>query len=350
TRRYGSTMRVARLVALRTLELYEEPIPEPAAGEALLRIRAVGICGSDLHRFRGASFGDEDNRGMVLGHEFAATVEKLGEGVDRLQVGDRVAVEAAHHCGECEWCRRGYPNLCPRVRFCGMPDVEGALRDYMVWPAHLLHKLPPNLDYEDGVLAEVFGVALHAVDLAHVRPAMTAAVLGCGPIGLAVLHLLRRLTGVSAVWVSDPVEARREAALRFGADAAFDPQKEDVSTALNRETRGCGVDFIFEAAGVPQTFEQMVDIAAPGGHLIVIGIPEDDRCAFAAGAARRKGLTFRFVRRSLMTYERVLTLMGKGFIDGRSLITHRFSLDRAQEAFQLAEAYADGVIKAVILP
>ncbi|MDZ7316039.1 MAG: alcohol dehydrogenase catalytic domain-containing protein [candidate division KSB1 bacterium] len=341
-------MRIARLIAPRTLELYEEPVPEPAAGEVLLRIRAVGICGSDLHRFRGAAFGDEDNQGMVLGHEFAAAVVKNGPAVSRVAIGDRVAVEAAHHCGECEWCLRGNPNLCPQVRFCGMPGVEGALREYMVWPAHLLHKLPPNLDYEDGVLAEVFGVALHAVDLAHVRPAMTAAILGCGPIGLAVLHLLRRLTGVKAVWASDPILARREAALRMGADRVFDPTQEDVSAALHQETKGRGADLVFEAAGVPQTFEQMVEAAAPGGHVIVIGIPEDDRCAFAAGAARRKGLTFRFVRRSRMTYERVLALMEKGLVDGRSLITHRFSLDQVQEAFQLTDVYADGVLKAVI--
>ncbi len=337
-------MLVARLVGQRRIELYHEPFPVLTPNGALLRVQAVGICGSDLHRFRGADFG-ENNSGLVLGHEFAATVEEVGKEVKGIVPGDRVAVEAADHCGACEWCLSGKTNICPQVRFCGMPGTDGALREKMVWPAHLLHRLPEALDFEDGVLAEVFGIAMHAIDLARLRAGQSAAVLGAGPVGGAVVHLLRRC-GAGRILVSEPVADRRAAALRLGADEAVVP--EELDERLRSGVRG--FDLVFEAAGVPQTFEQAVHAAAPGARVALIGIPEDDRCAFAAGPARRKGLTISFVRRSLNTYGRVLTLMEKGIIEARSMITHCFPLTEVQKAFELADRYADGVLKAVVLP
>lgn len=341
-------MRVARLVAPRKFELFDEPLPIPAAEEALLRIEAVGICGSDLHRFRGVAFKDEDNGGLVLGHEFSATVEAIGENVQQVRPGDRVAVEAANHCGNCEWCRKGLTNICPNVRFCGMPGVDGALREFMAWPAHLLHKLPRSLDFNDGVLAEVLGIGLHSIDLASMHAGMIAAVLGAGPVGLGVVHLLRRISGARFIIADDQVEARCQAAIRLGANGAINASRENVYERIMAATLGRGVDVVFEAAGVDETCDLSVQIAAPGGKIILIGIPEDDRCAFAAGPARRKGLTVKFVRRSLMTYGRILSLMQKGIIEVRSMVTHHFSLENVQQAFELADGYRDGVLKAII--
>jgi L-iditol 2-dehydrogenase len=259
-----------------------------------------------------------------------------------------VALEAANHCGSCEWCRKGQTNLCPQVRFCGMPGVDGALREFMAWPAHLLYKLPQQLDFDDGVLAEVLGIGLHSIDLAKMRAGMTAAVLGAGPVGLGIVHLLRRTAGVGLVLASEPIAERRTAALRLGADEVIDAFRENVVERVITATRGRGVDVVFEAAGVAETCEQSVQIAAPGGKVVFVGIPEDDRCPFVAGPARRKGLTFRFIRRSLATYPRVLSLMEKGIIDARPMITHHFSLENVQQAFELADGYGDGVLKAVI--
>ncbi|RPI03018.1 MAG: alcohol dehydrogenase, partial [Calditrichaeota bacterium] len=281
-------------------------------------------------------------------HEIGATVVATAADVEALSVGDRVAVEAAHHCGVCEWCLKGYTNLCPQVRFCGLPGVEGALREYMAWPAHLLYKLPPELDHTDAVLAEVIGIGLHALDLAHLRAGTTAAVLGAGPIGLGIIHLLRRTCGIHFIIGSEPVRERQAAALRFGADEVIDVQHEDVFQRVMTLTHGRGVDAVFDAAGVDETFEQAVKIAAPGGKVIVVGIPENDQHPFSASAARRKGLTFRFVRRSLHTYPRVFSLMQKGIIDVRSMVTHVMPFPRVSDAYDLVDNYQDGVIKAVI--
>lgn len=341
-------MRVVRLTAPRTFEVFEEPQPRVEDDHVLLNIKAVGVCGSDLHRFRGAAFGDEDNVGIVLGHEFSAIVADVGKSVTNVKPGDRVAVEAANHCGQCEWCLNGYTNLCLEVKFCGMPGVEGALKDFMAWPAHLLYKLPAALTFDDGVLAEVMGIGLFALDLANMKPGQTAAVLGSGPIGLGVAHLLKRTTGARMIVATDIIQERCHAGFELGADVTLNAGKVDVGERILDLTHGRGVDVVFEAAGVAQTCEQAVRIAAPGGTVVLIGIPEDDRIPFAAAPARRKGLTFRFVRRSLNTYPRVLAMLEKKIIEPQAMVTHHFSLEESQQAFELVDRYRDGVLKAVI--
>ncbi len=342
-------MQVVRLVGARTFNIFDEPTPEIFENQALLRITAVGVCGSDVHRFRGFTFANESNDGVVLGHEFSAIVEKIGKNVTNIQVGDRVAVEAADHCGKCEWCLKGYTNLCPHVRFCGLPGIEGALKEYMAWPAHLLYKLPASLEYDDGVLAESMGICLHTLDLSNIRPGQTAAVLGCGPIGLGMIELLRKVAGVSTIFATDIVPERLALAKKFGADVLINPNERHVVEQVDELTHGRGVDCVFEAAGVDQTSQQMVEIAAPGGTAMIIGIPESGRIPFSPSPARRKGLTFRFVRRSLKTYERVLDMMVKNIIDVKKMVTHHFPLEQSQQAFELVDHYRDGAAKVIII-
>ncbi len=341
-------MKIVRLLGQRQFQIIDEPIPTIKDDQVLLRIKAVGICGSDLHRFRGYSFEHDGNEGMVLGHEFSAVVEKIGSAVTHVNVGDRVAVEAADHCGVCEWCLKGYTNLCPHVRFCGMPGIEGALKEFMAWPAHLLYKLPDSLDFDDGVLAEAMGICLHALDLANSRPGQFAAVLGSGPIGLGVIELLRKVAGISTIFATDIVPDRLDMAQVFGADAVFSPHEENIVERIQEITKGRGVDLVFEAAGVDQTSEQMVEIAAPGSKVMIIGIQESEQIPFSPSLARRKGLTFRFVRRSLNTYERVLDMMDKGIIDVKKMVTHHFPLHESQRAFEMVDRYQDGASKVII--
>lgn len=344
----NKSMLVARLVAPRLFQLYDENIPSISEHEALLRIKSVGICGSDLHRFRGHTYGDGSNEGIVLGHEFSAVVEHVGAHVSNVKVGDRVAVEAAFHCGACEWCLKGYTNLCPHVKFCGLPGVEGALREYRAWPAHLLFKLPDSLDFDDGALAEGLGICLHALDLANMRAGFTAAVLGCGPIGLGMIELLRKVAGAGEIFATELVPERLAFAKTFGADVVLNDDKENIVEKMLSATGGRGVDVVFEAAGVEETLHQMVEIAAPGGKVVIIGIPESEQIAFAASPARRKGLTFRFVRRSLNTYSRVLRLMDNGIINVKKMVTHHFPLNKVQRGFDVVDAYQDGAIKVMI--
>ncbi|MDZ7724726.1 MAG: alcohol dehydrogenase catalytic domain-containing protein [candidate division KSB1 bacterium] len=343
-------MQSVRLDDNRRLKLYQESTLPVQTGEVRLRINAVGICGSDLHRFRDVTFAGENNKGLVLGHEFSATILEIGKNVDDLQPGDRVAVEPGIHCGACEWCGKGQYNLCVNIKFCGVPPHDGALRDELVWPAHLVYKLLPHMSHDDGVMLEPLAICLHAIDLAHIKPGYTATVLGAGPIGLGTIHLLKQTSGCHTVIASEIIKERLSMAERMGADTLLDAKYTDVVAAVMDQTQGRGVDVVFEAAGQPDTFEQAVEICAPGGRVLLIGIPEDNRIPFSAASARRKGLSLLLVRRSLLTVPRCMQLMNSGLINVRPLVTHHFPLQKAQQAFEWVDRYKDGVIKAVINP
>jgi L-iditol 2-dehydrogenase len=281
-----------------------------------VQVKAVGICGSDLHWFGEAGIGDARlQKPLVLGHEFAGVI---AEGACQ---GERVAVDPAIPCRTCEFCQQGNPNLCPHVRFAGHGLEDGALCDSITWPEDCLFPLPEALSYADGVMLEPLGVALHAVDLAHLRIGMTVGVFGCGPIGLLILQLAR-LAGVAEVLATEPVPHRLDAARGLGA----------------REWMpGQGVDVAFEVAGENAAVESAFTAVRPGGRVILVGIPADDRTSFPASVARRKGLTIKLVRRMKFTYPRAIHLVESGRVDVHSLVTHRFPLERAADAFRTAE-------------
>ncbi len=345
----GRTMKAARLHG--ALDLRLEQVPEPPApgpGEVLLAVRAVGLCGSDLHYWTDGRIGDTPlTDPLIPGHEPAGEVLAVGPGVTGLAPGDRVAIDPALHCGHCEWCLDGNPNLCPHVRFFGTPPIDGALRERLVHPAEALYRLPDGLDFIDGALAEPLGVAVHAVDLAHLRPGQTAAVLGCGPIGLATL-LVARLGGAGPIWATDLLAERRATAARLGADDVFEAADGAAVEAILAATGGRGVDVVFECATSVQTQLEATRVAAIGGCVVLVGIPPEDRFELQHSVARRKGLTVKFARRMRAVYPRALALAARVALDLRALATHRFPLEASAAAFELAAAQADGVIKAVV--
>jgi len=309
-------MKVIRLHDPNNLHLHDEPVPVPGLGETLVRVKAVGICGSDLHWFGEAGIGDARlEKPLVLGHEFA------GEIADGLRKGERVAVDPAVPCSVCGFCLQGNPNLCEHLRFAGHGSEDGALREYLAWSTACLHSLPDTLSDEDGVMLEPLGVAIHAVDLGKLRVGMTVGVFGCGPIGLLVIQIAR-LAGATEVFVTEPLPHRLEAARDLDA----------------REWKpGQDVDVAFEVAGENAALETAVAAVKPGGRVLLAGIPAADRTSFPASIARRKGLTFKMVRRTKFTYPRAIHLVKSGQVDVRSLVSHRFLLEQVQEAFTVAQ-------------
>ncbi|MBN1440121.1 MAG: alcohol dehydrogenase catalytic domain-containing protein [Anaerolineales bacterium] len=330
----GPSMKVVRLHAPGDLRLHEEPVPKAAAGEILLRVSAVGICGSDLHWFAEGAIGEARlAEPVVLGHEFSAATPD----------GRRVAVDPSIPCEECEHCREGNPNLCEKVVFAGYGKQDGALRQYLAWPERVCFPIPDQLSDADGVMLEPLGVAIHAVDLAHLRHEMRVAVLGCGPIGLLVLQLVR-LFGVKSVLATEVLPHRLEAARALGFEDCRLVDKHAVALA--------GVDpphVVFECAGENAAVETAVNILRPGGKILLAGIPPDDRTAFRASVARRKGITFMLVRRMKHTYPRAIELVEQGLVDVRSLVTHRFPLEKAAEAFAAA-VKRDGIKVIIEMP
>jgi L-iditol 2-dehydrogenase len=330
-------MRSIRLHNPGDLRLHEEPIPVPGEGEKLLRVTAVGICGSDLHWFNEAGIGDARlEKPLVLGHEFTALTEE----------GERVAVDPSIPCGVCEYCKRGDPNLCENIIFAGHGIQDGALREQMVWPSRCLFPLSDVISDSDGVMLEPLGIAVHAMDLAHLRVGMSVGVFGCGPIGLLILQLAR-LAGANKILATDILPHRVEAAKALGADGTqlvVDDFGDREGAFLDRR----GLDVVFEAAGENAAVEMAVAAARPGGKVILVGIPPDDRTSFTASLARRKGLTFKLVRRMKLTYPRAIQLVESGKVNVRSLVTHTFSLEHAAEAFAVA-ARREG-LKVIITP
>lgn len=319
-------MKAIRLHGTGDLQLHDEIKPTPALDEALVRVTAIGVCGSDLHWFEEGSIGDARlSKPLILGHEFAGITEK----------GERVAVDPAIPCEKCEHCREGNPNLCTALRFAGHGGEDGALREYVNWPVRCLYALPDALNDIDGAMLEPLGVALHAVDLGHVRLGMTAGVFGCGPIGLLILQLLRA-AGATTIVGTDTLPHRLDAARSFGATATIQAANGEEARQILATTHGRGVDVAFEAAGANAAVEAAMTAAKPGARVVLVGIPADDRTSFTASVARRKGLTIKLARRMKHTYPRAIALTASGKVELRSLVTHRFPLVDSQKAFDLA--------------
>jgi L-iditol 2-dehydrogenase len=320
-------MKTLRLHGLHDLRLDDEPIPVPCQGQKLLKISSVGICGSDLYWFSEQGIGDAKlTHPLVLGHEFSAVTES----------GERVAVEPAIPCGQCESCLRGHPNLCPEVIFAGHGNQDGALQEYLAWDEKCLIHLPDALSNDDGAMLEPLGVAIHSVDLGHLKTGMTVVVLGCGVIGLLIVQLAK-LSGATNIIATDILPQRVAAAKTLGAQHAILAGDRRGVEMIRSASTGRGIDAAFEAAGDQDAVEAAVSVVAPGGKVVLVGIPPDDKTSFPASVARRKGLTIKLVRRMKHTYPRAIELVAQGKVDVRSLVTRRFRLEQAAEAFACAE-------------
>ncbi len=322
-------MNVVRLHGAGDLRLADEPPPVPAPGEALVRVTAVGICGSDLHWYEGSGIGDAGLTGpLVLGHEAAGVI------VDGPRAGERVAIDPQLPCGACETCAEGRGHLCADVRFLGHSVTDGALRELLAWPLRNLVPLPAGLDDAAGALLEPLGVGLHALGLARLRPGGTVGVFGCGPIGLLLIELARA-AGATTIVATDRLPHRVEAARARGAVAALveGGRERDLLLAA---TGGRGVDAAIEIAGEDDAIATAIALARPGSTVVVAGIPAGDASTIAASAARRKGLDLRFSRRMNRVYPRAMALAAGGRIDLASVVTGRFPLAAFEAAFRTA--------------
>jgi L-iditol 2-dehydrogenase len=335
-------------------DLRAEALAEPTApgsGEVLVRVHAAGICGSDLHAYLEGRIGDTKLGGpFILGHEFAGTIEAVGEleptGQSRsLQHGTDVAVDPGRPCGLCERCRRGDPNLCPHLRFCGLYPDNGCFCEKIVMPANCCFPLPKGIDHEEGALLEPLGIALHSVDLAKPRVGESGVVIGAGPIGLLIVQAAK-LAGLDPIFVIEPLPWRLQLAEKFGG-APIDPSGDPLE-CIRAATNGRGVDVAFEAAWAEESVQLAAELARPGGRLVLVGIPRNDELTLRHSTARRKGLTILLSRRMKHTYPRAIQLVGHGKIDVKALVSHRFPLAKTPDAFALNSEYRDQVVKVMI--
>jgi L-iditol 2-dehydrogenase len=258
-----------------------------------------------------------------------------------------VAVDPAKPCGHCEWCERGQVNLCPNVVFMGAPPkTHGAMTEVISAAPSQIFPVPDNFTDIQAVMLEPLGVAIHAMDLAKMKRVMeTVAVIGCGPIGLCLLQLARMICQ-DKVFAVDPVGYRANLAKKLGAD-----EVADSHTAIADWTNGRGVDLVLEATNSPMGFMVAAETVRIGGRIVLVGIPDGDQYVpLSASLLRRKGLDIRMSRRMGHVYERAIKLVASGRVDVDTMVTHRFALEDADNAFSYPAEFHDGAVKTIILP
>ena len=342
-------MKAAFLTDLRQIEVRDTKEPQlKDARNALLRVDAVGVCGSDVHYYTAGRIGSAVvDFPFIMGHECAATVLEVGAEVGRLRPGQRVAIDPLISCGQCDQCRAGRAHTCRNQRFLGMPgECGGALAEYLVLPEECCYPVPDRMTTEEAVLVEPLSIAVYAQQLSQVDDGARIAILGAGPIGLSVL-LACCAAADCRVYVTDLIAERLELASRLGAAWTGNPTQGDVVNAI-RGADALGVDVVFECAGKQETLDQAIELLKPGGTLLIVGIPETDRLSFPIHALRRKELAIKNVRRQNRCTALTIDLLASGRISVAPLVTHHFSLSAAQAAFDLVAGYGDGVVKALI--
>jgi len=342
-------MKAARLIRPGTIELQEIPEPEiKLEHDVLLKIETAGICGSDIHYYKKGRIGDQIiDYPFTIGHECTATVVKTGKKVRHVTTGNRVAIDPAVSCGFCDQCRIGRPHTCRQLKFLGCPgQMEGCLTEYIVMPEENCYPLPQNMPHARGVLAEPLSISLYAFRLMKPKPSDTVAILGSGPIGLCTTMAAKQ-AGINKIFMTDKIESRLQAASKAGAAWTGNPDKDDIVEAI-KNVHSQELDAVFECCGDQSALDQAVSLLKPGGHLLIMGIPEKNRISFDVHQLRRKEIKITNVRRQNgCTAEAVSFLdeAGKG-VD--FILTHFFELQDSGTAFNLLSDYKDGVIKAVV--
>ncbi len=345
-------MKVAYFVGPHSIRLIEEPCPNiQKPDEALVRMDCLGVCGSDAHYFSHGRIGDQVlEYPATLGHECAGTIVAVGDDVADLQSGDRVAIDPAISCGQCDQCTTGRENTCRHLHFLGSPgEAPGAAAEYRVLPARNCLKVPEKVSSEEAMLAEPLSIALHAVRLAELYAGARVGVIGCGPIGLGVIAMAKLMAPV-VIYACDLLEYRCRLAEQLGAVETVVVHPHNATGLVHRwqTSEPRGLDVVFECSGDPQAIDIGQQVLIPGGMLVLVGIPIAPRVEFDIHRMRRAELTFRNVRRQRGCMMPVLRALESGQIPSHLFLTHRFAFNQIQDAFELVEDYRDGVIKAVV--
>ncbi|ADA67026.1 Alcohol dehydrogenase GroES domain protein [Thermotoga petrophila RKU-10] len=337
-------MKAVYLVKPKQLELREIDIPAPLPGEVLIKIKAVGICGSDVHFYEHGRIGNfVVEKPIILGHEAAGEVVEVGEGVENLMPGDRVAIEPQVPCRKCKYCKTGRYNICPDVEFWATPPTDGAFREFVTHPADFCFKLPDNVSYEEGAMMEPLSVGLWAVERSGVKPEHKVAILGSGTIGIMVLQCLKAV-GVTDITVFDIFPSKLEIARNLGAkEVVLVKAKEDYKNFYN------SFDVVFETAGSDVTVSEIPHILSIGGRGILVGLPPSDSVPLNVTELIAKEATIETVFRYANMYPRAVELVSEGKIMLKSLISRYFDLEHVPEAFEYVISKRAEIVKVMIV-
>lgn len=323
------------------LYLKKENIPKPKANDVLIQIKANGICGSDVHFFHEGRLGNfVVDRPYVPGHEASGIVIENGKNASKFKCGDRVVIEPGIPCGHCKMCKEGRYNLCPDVMFLSAPPIDGTFCDYICVNENFLFRIPDSLSFEDAALAEPVSVAIHAVRRAEFRPGAVGVIVGAGPIGLLTLQAFKASGGGKAICL-DILDSRLEKAVQVGAD-------EVINTMSCKEKLENLGEVIFETAGNKITTAQLFSLACTGGSVVQVGWPNGNVVNMNIADMMDKELSYRGVNRYANVFDTAITWLKDGRIHAKEMITHRFTLTQAKDAFEWALNYPQETIKVIV--
>lgn len=329
------------------LEVGEAPMPRIGADDVLIKVRSVGICGSDLHYYREGAIGDfKVEFPFILGHEAAGIVEEVGENVTSLKKGDRVCMEPGVPCMKCEECLSGHYNLCRDVRFWATPPYDGVLSEYVAHPTAFTFKIPDNMSFTEGALVEPLAIGLHACNMGGVKLGQTVAILGAGCIGLVTL-LAAKACGATQIIVGDVLEKRLNKARELGA-VAINTAEEDFAAKVMELTGGRGADVCIDCAGFSATVDSCLSSAKPAGTVIIVGLGQDRVDGFNTGIMSTKELTVKSIFRYRNLFPTAINAIAGGRIDVGTIVSHRFSFDDTINAFATCHKDIRNVVKGVI--
>lgn len=343
-------MKALLLKEYKQLEVTEMPTPEIGPEEVLVRVRACGICGSDVHGFDGGS--GRRVPPLIMGHEASGEVTAVGENVTRFKAGDRVTFDSTVYCGKCWFCRRGENNLCDNRNVLGVSTGEyrrhGAFAEFVAVPQHIIYPLPDNLSFEEAALIESVSIAFHAVRRTPIQLGDTAVVVGTGMIGSLVIQSLRAV-GCDRIIAVDIDDYKLERALEFGADEGLNSKKVDIAAEVAARTDGRGADVAFEVVGATAPLQTAISAVRKGGSVTLVGNLTPNVELPVQNVVTRE-ITLYGSCSSAGEYPACIAMMARGAINVKPLISVTATLEQGPEWFDRLYNHEPGIMKVILQP
>jgi len=342
-------MKAVLLTGIRQFKV--EHVPDPKIikdTDVLIKIKTVGVCGSDIHYYNAGRIGSQIVQfPFIIGHEAAGIVERIGSKVTRVRPNQRIAIDPAVPCGHCDQCISGRENTCRNLLFLGCPkQLEGCLREYIVIDEKCCFPINENVTFDQATLSEPLAIAVYSVERSMISSKSDAAILGAGPIGISIFHVLRTKS-IGDIYITDKIEDRLAFSKVLNPRWSGNPDHTDIVKEITR-INPLMAGIVFECSGDKEAIDQAIRLLKPGGILVIVGITEADEISFPIHELRRKEITIINIRRQAHCTQKAIDLLDRHQVNMDSMATHHFPLEETQKAFDLVADYKDGVMKAMI--
>jgi len=349
----NNTMKACVLHNIGDIRCETVPVPDIKHDEVLIKVRAVGVCGTDIERVLKTGTWKFPT---IIGHEFSGEIVKLGDSTKGFSVGDRVAANPMSSCGTCDYCRSGWVNMCDDYDYLGSRS-SGAFAEYVAVKASSLFKIPDDMDYVTGATIDPITVALHAVRMAKIEIGSEAAVFGCGPIGQFLIQWLK-VSGAGKVYAIDVVKEKTDLAIKLGANVSINPMVSDPIKTIMESTGGKGVELAFNMTSIQTTIDQAIKVLAKKGQLVCVGTPHSEVAISYDGFERilRRELSitgawcYSFAPHPNNEWETAIKFVAVKKIVSEPVVSHRFKLEEVTEAFNMIKEKKKYFNKVIFLP